>query len=861
MRLISCHVENFGKLSKFDLCFENGLQPLLRENGWGKTTLAVFIKAMLFGLPKTTKRKLDENERKKYTPWRGGAYGGELVFAASHREYRIERYFGDTESEDTFVLYDNRTNKRSDDYGADVGERLFGLNAAAYERSTFFSGRNAEAEGAANSMTAKLNGLLEDDEDIGAYDKAMERLDEARKRYKQDKGTNGLLDRMEIERYGLNRKIEEAKRAERSLLACRERADLIGAELKRASSALDAAEREYERAAGEKARLELQGRYRAMYDQLQEYRTAFAKEEEFFGGELPAPELLDEIEGKEREKKGLEGQRSALPLDDYTEVRRRFAFASPVDDLSALRQNATEADVLIKQLQTLRATDEQTYVLCREELAACKRELSALPSLAKEEALAREEEAQRQFDVATAAAGEFRKREKPLHRGKGLLIAGIALAAIVLACGVVPLILALLGGMKEALFPLFPLFFTLAAFGIVGLCALVLLFVLREKKISLALAAHEAEGTKTDEAIRLAADGLKIARTAAGNAMRREDVLRKLTELEDEIDRYCRAQALLTELAFRERELRPLGKRAENESWTVRYYRYSQAVESYRKYLALSEKEEVLTSRIDALQREISAFETRYRANVGTVRSHLLTHEFYRGEVKKQEEALSSFEREKGITSSLLEERLFDCTEEANRARKALAAEKETIEERARGCAREAEGLAAVADTLPDLESRLLSLETERAAATEKYEILKSTKKYLQKAREELSARYMDKMQDSLLRILKEFQSERIGQFGFDTELSLVFRAEGKKQDIASLSKGCRAVLDLCARFSLIDALYPEEKPFLVLDDPFADLDGDNLKVALSILEREAERYQILYFVCHDSRLSNNHET
>ena len=67
MRLLRLHVDNFGTLHNFDLSPEEGMNVLYEKNGWGKSTLAVFIKAMLYGLPATSKRSLDENERKKYT--------------------------------------------------------------------------------------------------------------------------------------------------------------------------------------------------------------------------------------------------------------------------------------------------------------------------------------------------------------------------------------------------------------------------------------------------------------------------------------------------------------------------------------------------------------------------------------------------------------------------------------------------------------------------------------------------------------------------------------------------------------------------------------------------------------------------
>ena len=49
MKLIQCHIENFGGLSDVDFSFEDGLTVLYQPNGFGKSTLAAFIKAMFYG--------------------------------------------------------------------------------------------------------------------------------------------------------------------------------------------------------------------------------------------------------------------------------------------------------------------------------------------------------------------------------------------------------------------------------------------------------------------------------------------------------------------------------------------------------------------------------------------------------------------------------------------------------------------------------------------------------------------------------------------------------------------------------------------------------------------------------------------
>ena len=56
MRLISCHVENFGCLHEFDYIFTDGVNVICRENGWGKSTFAAFLLAMFYGLPSKGKR-------------------------------------------------------------------------------------------------------------------------------------------------------------------------------------------------------------------------------------------------------------------------------------------------------------------------------------------------------------------------------------------------------------------------------------------------------------------------------------------------------------------------------------------------------------------------------------------------------------------------------------------------------------------------------------------------------------------------------------------------------------------------------------------------------------------------------------
>ena len=76
-----------------------------------------------------TKRSLDENERKKYTPWQKGVFGGSLDFEFEGKKYRIERFFGDKEKDDTVKVYDLDYGCEYSGFGENIGLILFGIDA------------------------------------------------------------------------------------------------------------------------------------------------------------------------------------------------------------------------------------------------------------------------------------------------------------------------------------------------------------------------------------------------------------------------------------------------------------------------------------------------------------------------------------------------------------------------------------------------------------------------------------------------------------------------------------------------------------------------------------------------------------
>ncbi len=143
MVITKIHVSSFGALNNVDFDFKNGINTIKEDNGFGKTTLSVFIKAMFYGFNKKG-RTVKTDERKQYTPWGSNSlFGGYIEFDFKGKNYRIERFFGQKESDDTIKLYDTAT--MTEYKGQDnLGERLFGIDEAGFVSTCFLSQNNYE---------------------------------------------------------------------------------------------------------------------------------------------------------------------------------------------------------------------------------------------------------------------------------------------------------------------------------------------------------------------------------------------------------------------------------------------------------------------------------------------------------------------------------------------------------------------------------------------------------------------------------------------------------------------------------------------------------------------------------------------
>lgn len=181
-------IASFGKLKNYSLQLNNSINVVLQDNSFGKSTLANFIRAMLFGLDY---RKQGAYYVKNFQPWGSDSkFGGSLTLNHNGREYRIERYFGGSARNEESRLIDLSSGQA---VSADnIGEYLLGLDAAAYEQSVYIP---QEAVTITNnqSFEQKLAGMVQGDSQENDYNKAVDKLKQYSKGFKLERGRGGAI--------------------------------------------------------------------------------------------------------------------------------------------------------------------------------------------------------------------------------------------------------------------------------------------------------------------------------------------------------------------------------------------------------------------------------------------------------------------------------------------------------------------------------------------------------------------------------------------------------------------------------------------------------------------------------------------
>ena len=160
-------------------------------------------------------------------------------------------------------------------------------------------------------------------------------------------------------------------------------------------------------------------------------------------------------------------------------------------------------------------------------------------------------------------------------------------------------------------------------------------------------------------------------------------------------------------------------------------------------------------------------------------------------------------------------------------------------------------------EQIPEWEEKLARQTDALIEQKRRYDLLCKTRDLLKKAHEDLTTRYLEPTRRNFANYLALLAGKSVPKATLAADFSVSVLDSGSSRKMECYSRGWRDLLQFCVRLSLIDALYADgnETPFLLLDDPFTNLDEERLTAAKDLLASLAKSRQILYLVCYEGRV------
>lgn len=904
MKLCACHIENFGKLCDFHLEFQEEYTALCCENGWGKSTLAAFIRVMFYGFEGEKKRK-ERNERNFYRPWQGGVYGGWLVFETEGKVYRITRAFGKKESEDVFELRNEKTNTESRDYTGAVGRELFGIDSESFMR-TVFIGQNDCATKATGDINAKMGNLTDNTEDLTDYETADESLKMLLNRMSPRRKT-GELHQLRAQITVLETAIKTEPAIEKNLRGLQQKIGEKTKELETIRQSRQELEKRQKRAAALKEAQTIRESYKELQRRCEEAEGEVQKARSVFPGELPEKETVERWQRVcgEMEKVRTAAQSHKLKAAEeerLQETEQIFASQIPSEEdleqckmqihrLEMMRQKASEHQMTEKERHDLEAyrlqfgaeekPSRQLDVLQKKwEKRVQKKAASEVRQKSLEEAKLQEKRRQEQWE-----------QEEKQSRDKQRLIkmAGIILSVILMAAAGASCVIA--GG------------FSIWSSGFLAACAVVLCLMVWQLRVSgkeirgkqiKELEKEQAEGLgkEAEELERERADISRIDTEIAAylrkrgtepaedqvslqlqewmkSAVRYEDLLEKeKREAENSHEKECRELAEKIEAflgQYGEMGILPSGKIAYME----RFLHLENSLREWKRLKAQKEtvqkEQKSYKSLRSEMEEEICGIGFEPSENLG---GQILKFREMLQRVEQKEQILraeqsrrAEFAQKNGLSDPdnktvEMPGALPENLEVLNAENQKLIDTAEEIQNVLRSYGKQLEELRRESDTIAEQKEELEAQKQKEAKESKKYVLLSRTKDLLEEAKETLTARYIQPLKtryDFYVQLLEGEGSS--GKYRLDANAELTVEELGMQRKVESFSAGCQDLMGVCLRLAFIDVMYTEERPVIILDDPFVNLDQEKTERAKKLLQNASKRYQILYLTCNKNRM------
>lgn len=896
MKLISCHIENFGKLNNFSFDFDGCANVICAENGWGKSSFAAFILAMFYGLDKNSKRSIEENDRLRFKPWQGGVFGGQLRFGIAGKEYVITRTFGVKASEDEFELRDAQTNMPSEDYSENIGEEIFRINKRSFMRSAFIGQGDSASwivsgQGATDDINAKIGNLADDTGDLNSFNAATERLQNMMRTLASGKSA-GSINKREADILALERKINSEAYLPETLEGRRKELAKLQAEaaaLKEETTKTTALQKqvsEYRAAAGRKEE----------WDRLRREVTIRKADAAAGMGFFPkgiVPSVSD-VNEQIRNSMELAQINERAKLCGLSESEKQELYAGNMIFSDGI-PNGQELDDKLSQIEKL--TDYRQRMSASEMTGEEKKRFEELSA-----------EFAGETESAAVMAGKWNNRcnrkasygsssatlsalkmsaSKAGGIGTGLLL--LIIGAVLAAGGIAVFIM----GLGDGSFT--PGLAVMAVGGVMLIIGAVLRAGEKARADSLATEIEKLQrainedaeyiaGTDREIEEYLARHGrffsedivggmlqeilaenyelntLKRKADRAGDPSERAGAEKMRAEISSFLAKYGLggSEAGFTEDIYKLRGLRRNFIMLNDKNNDFREAKEKAGKkEAQIKDFLISLGFVPETDLQEQLNRIKDKADDYYDAAELLVRAQTALEDFemsYEGSLLKNSAGDAQPADAADVTGSAPENGSMPSLDEIHEHMLKISGQLEETQDRIMECRQAIDELERETDEWEEDRIKLGELKDIQAGESEQLRLLSLTKDKLEAAKLRMTSKYSDPILSGFAKYYSMITGNGAEAFHVDADIRVTADEYGRQRPIAAYSSGYRDLIGVCLRMSLVDAMYRDEAPVIIMDDPFANLDDCKVEEARNFIDRVAEKYQVIYFTCSRAR-------
>lgn len=846
MKILSCYIANFGCIKNKEYKFNDHLNAFCEDNGQGKSTLAAFIKAMFYGLPKSSNKSFD---REHYIPFDNIEASGNILFVYNNKEYKIERTFFKNIKDDDIKIYEN--GKINNDLLPTPGEIIFGLDLESFNRTMFIYSNDLEINSTDN-INSKMSHYVED----STFDlnEVIDKLDKYKKKLKPSRlaDEKGLIADVNNT---ISKKIEDLNNLyniKNNLNGKYKLFNGLNAEIKELNTKLS-------KAASINEIINNWNRYDDYSQKIYRGKKEVESFQEKYQYGIPNDEELKINENNLNEMNNINTKKSSIDLTQFEKdklIKYNSLFKEIPSKDTISEYTSFINDYYQKKNYKIEELNQNEIIIYNKYINK-NIDDSIFDQLNdfKNEYL----ETKKQFDQTPnyIIKKTLETKKKKSYLPLILLIISILIIALGIGLGFINNLLFVISGI-----------------------GLILLFVagfiylknqINDKQLSyINEEIPNIEKEELNKKLNLIINKIDTIIMQYGfSSSLNESVDVALTLFKNEYDRYKeindKYNKINNQKQINQKEINSLEEKIKSffSQYNFQETNYNQALQnlitSINEYQNLKNKKENIDNQLielnnknSLIKENLDKFIAKYHIDQD-IKSYIDTVRVDKGVLAKNKTNLNILINE--FNNFVEEKNLYNRPEniekiDTNSITNELSTKNESfsrIKDDIANDELEIEKIEACNNEIIESKEKLQELKY-------KYKIVDETIKSIKEAEETLKHKYIEPMLNTFNQyssMLGEVINEEITM---DSDYNLSVIHNGKEKDYRHLSSGQLSLCALCYRLAIIDNIFKEDKPFIIMDDIFINLDKNNLIKASKLLKQLSNQRQIIYFTCHESR-------